>query len=43
MANAAAVFFLASPDASFRTRIALPVDGGVTPKTGQFATYGARH
>lgn len=39
---AAAIAFLASPASSFITGVALPVDGGVTSGTGQWATYGGR-
>ena len=39
---AAAIAFLTSPASSFITGVALPVDGGVTSGTGQWATYGGR-
>lgn len=39
---AALMSFLVSPDASFITGAAIPVDGGVTCGTGQWGTYGAR-
>lgn len=39
---AAAITFLASPASSFISGVALPVDGGVTSGTGQWATYGGR-
>ncbi len=39
---AAAVAFLLSPDASFITGVALPVDGGVMATTGQFPNYRGR-
>ncbi|MEM7327011.1 MAG: SDR family oxidoreductase, partial [Actinomycetota bacterium] len=39
---AKAVAFLASPDSSFITGVALPVDGGITSGTGQWPTYGER-
>lgn len=39
---AAAICFLLSPAASFISGVALPVDGGVTSGTGQWATYGGR-
>ncbi len=34
--------FLASPESSFMTGAVIPVDGGVTCGTGQWATYGGR-
>lgn len=34
--------FLASPEAGFMTGAVVPVDGGVTCGTGQWATYGGR-
>ncbi|MGI9597562.1 MAG: SDR family oxidoreductase, partial [Acidimicrobiales bacterium] len=37
-----AIAFLASPASSFISGVALPVDGGVTGGTGQWATYGGR-
>ena len=37
---AEAIAFLASPASSFITGVALPVDGGVTSGTGQWATPG---
>lgn len=39
---AAAICFLASPASSFINGVALPVDGGITAGTGQWATYGGR-
>lgn len=39
---ARAMAFLASPESSFITGVALPVDGGVTSGTGQWPTYGER-
>ncbi|MDE0846042.1 MAG: meso-butanediol dehydrogenase/(S,S)-butanediol dehydrogenase/diacetyl reductase [Candidatus Poriferisodalaceae bacterium] len=39
---AAVIAFLCSPDSSFITGAAIPVDGGVTAGTGQWATYGGR-
>ncbi|HAN08889.1 MAG TPA: hypothetical protein DCP89_10350 [Acidimicrobiaceae bacterium] len=39
---AAVIAFLCSSDSSFITGAAIPVDGGVTAGTGQWATYGGR-
>ena len=39
---AAAICFLASPESSFISGVALPVDGGITAGTGQWSTDGGR-
>jgi NAD(P)-dependent dehydrogenase (short-subunit alcohol dehydrogenase family) len=39
---AAVIAFLTSTQSSFVTGAAIPVDGGVTAGTGQWATYGGR-
>ena len=39
---AAVISFLISEESSFVTGAAIPVDGGVTAGTGQWATYAGR-